>query len=323
MSDAVAEELVADDCSNLRQGDVVGLLELRLPSGGDEWEAVATLAGVAILSQTCDVVQQSKTRCLVAPVVNDPTDGAFSGARKGQKPLHLYLESGIAEPIRCIVDMERAVSIPKSMLAGVPLKARYVEQVSGREARTVASRVGRAFSRFPFPDEVYPAFGKLRREAQGKTGSAGNFGQVLDLVEDLRVSADQWTSEHRNLTLYVVIAEERLISPDDIDPNWQWDVTRVIGLHSGEIESNLTLDRVCELILANLNGDQSSLAHLWEMLGNTIQSKLLAPNLDKEVLSFEVLVVSDTEMTYRQFQRTESLDLEVLSDSKGVATGRG
>lgn len=319
MSDAAAEKLVADDCSNLRQGDVVGLSEVRLPGGNGELATVATPAGVAILSQTCDVVQPSKVRCLVAPVVAEPTDAALSGARKGQKPLHLYLESDAAEPTRCIADMEQAVSILKSELAGSPLLARYVEEASGPEARAVAWRVGRAFSRFPFPDRVYPVFSRLRGQAQDKAGSAGNFGRVLDLVDDLRVSADQWSSPGRNLTLYVVVPEERLVSPDDMDPNWRWEPARVRGLRPGEADHGLSLDRVCELLLANLDGDRSSLAHLWRIFGEAVESRLLTPSLDAEVVSFAVDVLSDAEMTYRQYQHTESLDLEVLSDSTGTS----
>lgn len=315
MANAATAASVADDCSNLRQGDVVALRRIPMPGAGGESEVVDAPGGVAILSQTCDVVQPGKARCLVAPVVSDPSDGAFSSARKGQKPLHLYLESSAADPTRCIADMERALSIPKATLVGLPIIARYVDEASGRTARSVAWRVGRAFSRFPFPDEVYPAFAKLRRQAQDKAGSAGNFGRVLDLVEDLRVSADQWSGPGRHLTLYIVVAEERLIPPDDIDPGWHWSPTRVASLRVGEEASGLSLDRVSELILANLDGDRSSLAHLWRILGETIQANLLAPMLSDEVASFDVVVLADSEMTFRQYQRTESLDLEVLSDS--------
>lgn len=315
MSVEGAVEVVGDDCCNLRQGDVVGLRLLSLSGAGVGPELVPTPEGVAILSQTCDVVQPSKARCLVAPVVVGPSDGALSSARKGQKPLHLYLESSTAEPTRCLADMEYAVSIPKETLVGLPVIARYVEQASGHAARTVAWRVGRAFSRFPFPDEVYPAFSRLRRQAQDKAGSAGNFGCVLDRVEDLRVGADQWPRPGRNLTLYIVVQQELLIAPDDVDPGWSWSSTRVIGLRSDEPETGLSLDRVSELILANMDADKSSLARLWHLFGEIVQDKLLSPMLSDEVVAFAVVVLSDSEMTFRQYQRTESLDLEVLSHS--------
>lgn len=320
MSGGTHGVLVADDCSNLRQGDVVGLPHLMLPSDIDaEAVSMPTPGGVVVLSQTCDVVQPSKTRCMVAPVVPDTDKATLSAARKGQKPLHLYLEPTASEPSPCVADMEYAVSVPKKVLAGSPIVARYVEQASGKPARAVAWRVGRAFSRFPFPDEVYPVFARLRRQAQDKAGSTGNFGRVLDLVEDLRVSADQWSSPGRVLTLYIVVAEERLIAIDDIDPRWRWSKDRVVGLRDDETESGLSLDRACELILANLDGDESSLAHLWRVFGAKVQSNLLAPALNDEVVSFDVLVLSDTEMTFRQHQHSESLDLEVLSDSTGTS----
>lgn len=316
MSLAAYEEFVARDCSNLRQGDVVGIRQLILPSdknGG--WEALPTPSGVAVLSQTCDVVQPSKARCLVAPVLVDPDDSGFTNARKGRKPLHLYLESDLAVPTRCLANMEYAISLPKTALAGSPIVARYVDETSGGGARAVAWRVGRAFNRFPFPDEVYPAFSKLRSQVQDKAGSAGNFGRVLDLVEDLRVAADQWAGPGRRLTLYIVVIEEQLIAPDDLDPAWSWSTERVAGLRNGEREADLSLDRVCELILANTDGDRTSLAHLWRIFGETIEGKLLVPQLDEQVVAFEVVILSDVEMTFRQYQRTESLDLEVLSTS--------
>jgi hypothetical protein len=315
VSAEAAVELVGDDCSNLRQGDVVGLRLLPLSGTGDKSGIVNTPNGIAILSQTCDVVQPSKVRCLVAPVIADPSDGALSSARKGQKPLHLYLESTTAKPTRCLADIEYAVSIPKATLVGLPITARYVEQASGRAARTVAWRVGRAFSRFPFPGEVYPAFSRLRRQAQDKAGSEGNFGRVLDRVEDLRVAADQWSGPGRKLTLYIVVAEELLIPPDDVDPSWHWSPKRVMGLRSDEPQTGLSLDRVSQLILANLDADKSSLARLWRLFGQIMQEQLLSPMLSDEVATFEVVVLSDSEMTFRQYQQTESLDLEVLSDS--------
>ena len=316
MSDATEGHVVANDCSNLRQGDVVELPGFHLTDENGEPEFVATPAGVVVLSQTCDVVQVSKTRCLVAPVLINPSNAALSSARKGQKPLHLYLASDAAEPACCIADMERAVSVLKSQLSGSRLVARYVAESSGSAARSVALRVGRAFSRFPFPDEVYPAFNKLRKQAQDKAGTEGNFGRVLDLVEDLRVSADHWVGQNRSLTLHIVVSEEHLVPLDELDPNWQWTPSRVAGFNSGDIMSRLSLDRICGLLLANLSGDRTTLAHLWRIFGEAVEKHLLAPMLDAEVSHFAVEVLSDTEMTFSQYQRTESLDLEVLSDSK-------
>jgi hypothetical protein len=298
-------ELVAADCVNIRQGDIV--------------DDDATPLGIAILSQTCDVVQRSKVRCLVAPVI-EADEQSLREARKGRKPLHLYLEPGSALGpgsvlLPCIVDMEQARSVLKGDLAGKRLLARYVPEASSSHAGEVAARVGRAFNRFPFPDEVYPFFAKLRKHVQSKSGTPSPFGLVIDLVDDLRIRADQWTEPGRKLTLYVVVEQERLIPRDDYDPGWQWGNARVQGVSAGEELDALKLTRVCELILANDGGDSTSLANLWARFGECIVSELLHPSLNSEVVACLVEVLSDQEMTYRQYQRTVSLDLEVLSDS--------
>nr|WP_254455267.1 hypothetical protein [Paenarthrobacter ureafaciens] len=271
-----------------------------------------TKAGVAILSQTCDIVQSSKSRCLVAPVL-DATPQDLSDARKGRKPLLLYLEAGVEGHSVHVADMEMATSVPKALLVGRKLLARYGNMESEPGTRIIAARVGRAFSRFPFPDEVYPVFKDLRSRVQSKAGTQSPFGKVVDFVADLRVSSDQWQDPGRHLTLYVIVPEDRLIPIEDMDHSWEWDPERVQGLKRGETEHQLDLNRVSTLILENAEGDSTTLAHLWAKFGQLIQDSLLRPALNSEVVSFDVEVLSDVEMTYQRFNQTESLDLDVLS----------
>jgi hypothetical protein len=308
----VISELVEKDCLNLRQGDVVDLDSIVLASEGDGcYEIVQTPEGVVILSQTCDIVQASKSRCLVAPVIT-PTKQDMADARKGRKPLLLYLEAE-AQKIAAVADMEKATSVPKSLLNGHQLLARYGGEASETGARRIASRVGRAFSRFPFPDEVYPVFRDLRSRVQSKSGTESAFGKVIDLVSDLRVASDQWAAPCRRLILYVIVPEDQLIPVEDADPGWAWEPKRIEGLKQGETADRLDLNRVSALILQNSNGDTTTLLHLWRMFGRLVQDTLLQPSLNSEVVSFEVEVLSDVEMSYQRFIQTESLDLDVLS----------
>lgn len=270
--------------------------------------------GVAVLSQTCDVVQPSKTRCLVAPVV-DADEGQVADARKGKKPLWLCLESSNGEAPACIADIELATSVPKDVLVGRKVLARYAENPSDARAGNIAARAARALGRFPFPDEVYPVFAELRSRVQKRSGTPSPFGQVVDLVEDLRVGADQWPVPGRRLTLYVVVPEELLVPMEDLDPSWAWEAARVLGLQRGEALPSMPLNRTCELILVNVPGDRTTLANLWQHFGERVRVELLEPRLGVEVAEFAVEVVVDSEMSVRQYRRTESLDLEVLSDS--------
>lgn len=302
-------ETVAEGCTNLRQGDIVDGLRLPLEQSAQQG------CTVAILSQTCDVVQPSKARCLVAPVL--PKDQkTLLGARKGRRPLHLLLEVPEADgPEPCVVDMERATSVLKSDIVGKSMVARFVPVASSTQAGTVAARIGRAFNRFPFPDEVHPFFENLRSRVISKTDTMSPFGQVLDLVEDIRVRADQWSAPARELVVFIIVREELLIPRDDYDSTWVWGEARVQGYSRKDELGSLKLARVTELIIQNLNGDATTLATLWTKFGELIYTELLAPKLNSEVSGCRVDVLSDIDMRYRDYQRTESLDFEVLSDS--------
>lgn len=309
-------KLVADDCSNLRQGDIVSVESLAIPNVEGGSDSLPTPAGVAVISQTCDIVQSGKKRCLVAPVLSSPDEDCLTDARKGRRPLHLLLRPDGDGSRPCVADIEMAVSIPKERLHGQLILARGVGEDSLDATRAVAWRIGRAFSRFAFPDEVYPVFQRLRSNAQSKIGTPSPLGQVLDAVLDLRVAADQWSYPGRALTLYVILPSQSLISPDEVDPNWKWGDGRVSGLKNKNEDPPANLNRTCELIQANEGGDPSTLEYLWRLFGRHLQEQLLTPALNEDVSEFEVIVLSDVDMTLRDYRGTESLDLEVLSDSR-------
>lgn len=295
---------------DLRQGDIVVVDPI-----GQGGTAVGlngdAAARVAILSQTCDVVQPSKNYCLVAPVI-EASGAEMSAARTGRKPLLVYLNDASGNG-PWVADIGRAFSLGKSQLSAGKLIAHVGQSASGADARRLGARIGRAFSRYPFPDEVYPVFTKLQDRLRAKAGTAGNLGKVIDLVDEIRVSADQWEKAGRSLRLHVIVSGELLISEEDADPNWSW--TRVSGMTSQDVPGNLTINRVCELLLANLRGDQTSLLHLWAEFGQALYRSLIEPCLNEEVVSVEVEAVSDIDFTYLDMRQSESLDLETLSDS--------
>lgn len=313
-------DIVHDDCINLRQGDVLDIERLVLGGVVDVVASIDTSNGIAVLSQTCDVIQRNKTRCLVAPIVTADA-AALNDARKGRKPLHLYLGDvpDLADP--CVADIEQATSVPKTQLVGRRILRRYTHGASADGVAQIATRIGRAFTRFPFPDEIYPVFTKLRARAQKQKG---HLGSVLDRVLDIRVSADQWTGPSRRLTLWIVVPEQ-LISPvEDLDPSWQWESARVAGLDKNEELNSLPLRRVCELIAtaATDNPDLTTLSKLWMVFGDRFRAELLDPTLAKDetdgpavetVTEIDVQVLSEIEFTYQQYRSTESLDLEALS----------
>jgi hypothetical protein len=105
-----------------------------------------------------------------------------------------------------------------------------------------------------------------------------------------------------------------LIPQDDIDPDWTWK--RIRGLRREDAPGELAIDRVCELLLINLQHDDlSTVAQLWSQFEHSLYTKLIAPKLNVEVVSVDVEVVSDEDFSYKDFRDSESLDLETISDS--------
>lgn len=312
---------VASDCANLKQGAVVEFEAILQQQGalgpnGEGSTALLTPLGVVVLSQTCDIVQRSKSYCLVAPVIatsdNNGDPGLISSARKGRAPLHLYLIT--ADDVEMVADIGKLASVPKKLLERRRLIWPGPDQAHGQRARQLGDRISRAFDRFPFPDEVYPSFRKLREKIQKSAGRNGAFAQVLEMINELRISADQWSKPGRHLTLYCLVDDGVLVDEEYEDPGWVWSPTNVRGLKLGEKANELSLTRVCELLLLNL-GEDDAAAELWRRFEEAVQKELLEVGINEEVAVFDVAVLSESQMTYKEYKRTESLDLEVLSHS--------
>lgn len=322
MTSSYTSGKVASDCANLKQGAVVEFEAILQQHGalgpnGEGVSALSTPLGIVILSQTCDIVQPSKSHCFVAPVIatsgNNGDPGLISSAKKGRAPLHLYLIT--ADDVEMVADIGKLASVPKKLLERRRLIWPGPDQAHGQRARQLGDRISRAFDRFPFPDEVYPSFRKLREKIQKSAGRNGAFSKVLEEINELRISADQWSKPGRNLTLYCLVDDGVLIDEENEDPGWVWSPTNVRGLKLGEKANELNLTRVCELLLLNLRVSDDAAAELWRLFEDAVQKELLEVGINEEVAVFEVEVLSESQMTYKQYKQTESLDLEVLSHS--------
>lgn len=308
---------VVSAVGELRQGDIVSLTEMPDGTGG----VLPAPLGVVILTQTCDVIQPSKTFCTVA-VVQSAEKDLLSRARRGQAPLMLFLPEVDENPAQ-VADMERMASVPKATLVGTRLIGRRTRTEQAVIGRNIAARIGRVFNRFPFPDAIHVAFRRLQKKAQA-AGAESAFGGVLDRVLELRLSTIDWSVASPPLTLHVVVPDTVLIPAEDADDEWIWDPESTHGAKRGESLSSMKLTRLSELLLASLEAEESApesvdlttLLRLWEAWAAALRAELLQPSVhDGTVSAFELSLVSDAEFTLADFNRSESLDLEVLSDS--------
>ncbi|MDR0593416.1 MAG: hypothetical protein LBG60_09240 [Bifidobacteriaceae bacterium] len=294
----------------IRQGDI---LRLGLPGPGAQSVGLADEPClVAALSQTCDLVQGSKPYCLVAPAERS-AEPEFRDVVKGRRPLMLPLVDD--EGSQWLADINRAFSIKMQLAMAAPVVARCSANDHEDRAQRTRHRIARAFARFPFPDAAYPVFRRLQSEFRSKAGRDGSIGRVLELLQEVRVQADQWDPLAQRLTLYLIVDAELLIPDEEADPEWQW--SRVEGWTANDQTRTMPLDSVCRLILRNCSADsdRTTLLHLWRLFGESLDKHLVRPNLNPAVVAVDIEVVSDAEFTLRQYRRTESLDLDALSDS--------
>lgn len=195
-------------CASLGQGCVVSVLELPRVHDDPEGTSIHTDLGVALLSQTCDLVRTTPEVCLVAPVVA-LEDSGVREARRGKSTRYVPLpESGEFH----FADLEGMRVVTKSFLSQYDVVSRPVGD-SRRDA--IGYRVSRRFGRHAFPDGIgvwLVGFQDHVRSVSQKEDHPE--GILIDLfVEQFRL---QYTEVNGLVSaeLQVVLVEGELPPPD-------------------------------------------------------------------------------------------------------------
>lgn len=292
------------------QGDILKLDSLWYASGPNgEMVEHPTPDGVVLLSQTCDLVRgRDEDRILVAPVQR-PSKQEQSAVRKGRKPMLVLVGSARDR----VAEMGRVVSLPRAMLHDCALIERTCSQQSGRDAAELASRITRALGRFAFPDGVHESLRRFQRKILDSYDKSTKFARALHVVDEFRLECSDWSSDHKELTLYAIVDAECLPAADLKSSGWEWGVESVAGLKVQERPEQLALERISELIEVNAQArNDSALVELWRLWQDIIQRDLLsAPVEDVELIDF--VVVSGDDLRYSDYLKTQPLDFSTLS----------
>lgn len=313
-----ADHATAESCRSLRQGDVLSLDYLPIL----RVEAVFNQGyphGVAVITQTCDLVQPHRPNAVVAPVVELDSNRA-GNARRGVMPQYVHIAHPTADNM--FVDLAHCATLTKATLARQKLLHRGVDQDDREAVGKFAARVGRRFSRFPFPDEVQPWFRPLQTEVARRHGKETPVGQLLQKVVDIRIESSSWNLARMNLTIHVIVPSGTVPNPDDFDPeDIPENLSRQLRPNGDLVESAAQI--ALRLLPQNL-GQQASLTAperylLWNAFAEAIANmcKRPAAELGEEVVtavrSVTGLLWTDDEFSLNLYNRTESLDLEHLS----------
>lgn len=296
------------------QGDILTVASLMYPSTvAGESESIATPDGVVLISQTCDLVQD-RERVLVAPLIA-VAPSELVNIKKGRKPLLLAVGSRLEK----VANLEMLLSIPREALSGALVAEQTFEERTGTRVAELSSRIARAVARFAFPDEVHDALKRLHRKIVDGYSKSTHFASVLELIDEFRVACDAWDSPQRNMSIYAVIPARYLPAADLRPLGWEWTPTTVTGLkNNAERPNDLSLERISELLLANLQSENdSAVVELWDRWARLLHGNAL-PAPSNEVASVILEAVSGSDFTYDQYVNSGALDFSVLSMTESV-----
>jgi hypothetical protein len=302
--------------AGFQQADVLKVDRIPLLGPDDMSSWHATPDGVVILSQTCDVVQPKKQTIQVAPLRRLPAQQSGQ-ARKGAMPSYVPVPSA---GLDMYADLEYVATVYKSQVS-LLTPMRGVGNTD--EGKKFGMRVGRRYSRFPFPDNVTYWLSPLK-DAVIKRADKPNssLGKVFGLVESLRLESDpNWESgEPYSLKLLVVIDpgnlpmfdEEEVIAPP---------LELRMQTHNQNGEVRMTPAEVAdELLRPQRWEDRHARAWLWDTFAESLARICRpGPGAPPEALTavadgaFDSEVTTTEEITYNRVLRSEEIDVEHLS----------
>lgn len=175
------------DFSAWRQADHFEIGQIAVVGDDGAPQVVPTPFGVAIISQSCDVVLPKGSSVQVAPVVR-LSGTASVEAREGKRSQYAHLALLGDDTF---ADLDHIATLSKRALEG-----RWVARgVDGDgPIRRFSAAIARRFGRFAFPNDVSDAMKILRDLVQSKAGnSASPFRALLEDLVELRAESQDWS----------------------------------------------------------------------------------------------------------------------------------
>jgi hypothetical protein len=192
--------------------------------------------------------------------------------------------------------------------------------LSSREQRVFAQRIGRLYTRFPFPDEVQPWLRPMEELLEKKAGKAESpEGRVLQRVLEVRVESEHGWSESEppyDLTITLLIEDALAEGYPETSESlglWLYDGSRAVKRGASEIAQKLLVAQSLEE--RTLLYD--ALAEAWANRCRSAEADE-DPAVASAVASLRVEVVPVWEYTMDRAYRSEQLDLDYLSPPRPI-----
>lgn len=143
------------------------------------------VAGLAVVTQTCDVVRSCVTRPYVevAPIVRVSADDLHA-VQRGRRPALATLPALLASSLA--VDLDRVMTVEKAVVATWERTPGYASDADGR---AFAQALARKRVRFAFPDDFIELARKLQGRLTDKHEKNTDEGRGLRALREIRVQA--------------------------------------------------------------------------------------------------------------------------------------
>lgn len=256
-------------------------------------------AGLAVLTQTCDIVPRPdryRPFVAVAPLVELEGHEALE-ARRGRRPRYAHLPA--YDNGRFCVDLDRITTIETGVLLRYP---RMPGLSTDRDRAAFGKAVARKFGRFPFPDDLPRALARWRHHVVSKHDRAKSpEGTLYRRAVDVRLSAlGSWDDDAIDVTVSVLF-RPGFLPPTDPDTEPEvGSVEEVASMPAAEIAQ-----RLCDGV-----SDPQTGALMCERL-EQLWADRCAPTGAVRSIEFELVGTDD--MTVDTYLNTYPFDLEFLS----------
>lgn len=316
----------------LRQGDWLETLPPLhvITAEGEPGQIHDAPHGAVVMTQCCDLAQNHSGITHVLPVVKLDANTAAQ-VRRGSTSRYAPLIDDY------YADLAMAFPVCRQACDTSALRHRMTEP----QRQTFAARISRRFTRFAYPEALYPILEPFKRAIRSKALKDNPAAKVLQQIDTLRLECEpDWNAtEGLNLTLLVVVDNDHLPTSPELPTRPPEDTflshfiqhrERVsvlpigsIGSSPGSIHLDLqpsdfpppTLMDAAAAILASSPNDPER-ATLWDRFGRALEALLNAgaENTHPDLIAgIEVEVLRADELSYSRYQASVDLDLDDLS----------
>lgn len=167
--------------------------------------AEAEVQGLAVVTQTCDLVRRCGDRPFVevCPLV-EVEESVLRETERGRRPNYAFIP-GVADQL-LVADLDRVMTVEKSVVAGWERLQGCLDDDS---TRRLSLALARKRARTAFPDDFVAFASPLMKRMLSKHDKESDEGRALRALRELRVRATpSWDADEVMLMIWFIRSED-------------------------------------------------------------------------------------------------------------------